>query len=169
MSARLCSLLLAITIGIAGCSRADEPKPDPSTSKSTSAPLVLAPPGLRFVKVGAGDDASTLIKAERDRAKAEGRDTVVYIGAKWCEPCQRFHHAAQKGELDNEFPNLTVIEFDLDEDRDRVVKAGYSSTYIPLFVVPGPDGRASDKRFEGGVKGERAVANLTPKLHALFD
>lgn len=130
---------------------------------------MLAPPGVRFVKVGAGADASVLIKAEAEKAKAEGRDSVVYIGAKWCEPCQRFHHAAQKGELDNEFPNLNVIEFDLDEDRDRVVLAGYTSTYIPLFVVPGPDGRASSKRFEGGVKGEKAVANLTPKLHALFN
>lgn len=168
MNARL-RVLLAVVLACAACSRTDEPKPDPATPKSSSAPLVLAPPGVRFVKVGAGDDASALIKAERDRSKSEGRESVVYIGAKWCEPCQRFHHAAQKGELDAEFPNLDVIEFDLDVDRDRIVKAGYSSTYIPLFVVPGPDGRASDKRFEGGVKGERAVANLTPKLHALFN
>jgi thiol-disulfide isomerase/thioredoxin len=167
MSARFCSLILGLIVAVTACSRTDEPKPDPSSTKSSSAPLVLAPPGVRFVKVGSGE-ASALIKAERDKAKAEGRDSVVYVGAKWCEPCQRFHHAAQAGELDNEFPNLNVIEFDLDEDRDRVVRAGYTSTYIPLFVVPGADGRASDKRFEGGVKGDKAVANLTPKLHALF-
>ena len=167
MSARFCSIALAFLV--VACSRTDEPKPDPAATRASSAPLVLAPPGIRFVKIGAGDDASVLIKAERDKAKAEGRDSVVYIGAKWCEPCQRFHRAAQAGELDAEFPNLDVIEFDLDEDRDRVKRAGYTSTYIPLFVVPGPDGRASEKRFEGGVKGERAVANLTPKLHALFN
>lgn len=165
---RIASLALAFLLA---CSRSDEPRPDPVTTKSSSAPLVLAPPGgIRFVKVApGGNDVSALIKAERDKGKADGRDSVVYVGAKWCEPCQRFHHAAQAGELDSEFPSLNVIEFDIDEDRERIVLAGYVSTYIPLFVVPGPDGRASDKRFEGGVKGDNAVANLRPKLHAILN
>jgi thiol-disulfide isomerase/thioredoxin len=169
MTARFRIVFLATLIAVSGCKTGEEPKPDPTTMKS-SAPLVVAPPGLRFVKIGAGPDASPLIKAEADKAQAEGRSAVVYIGAsKWCEPCQRFHEAAKKGELDKEFPKLNVIEFDLDEDRDRIVKAGYTSTLIPLFVIPGPDGRATDKRFEGGVKGDRAVADLTRKLHKLFD
>jgi len=163
-------VLLALSVaGLVSCSKAaPEATPDPVAS-TNSAPLVLAPPGVRFSKIGSTGPAAPQIKAEADKAKLEKRDVVVYVGAKWCEPCQRFHHAAQEGKLDNDFPNLNVVEFDLDEDRERVMAAGYSSTYIPLFVVPGPDGRASDKRFEGGVKGDGAVANLTPKLHALFN
>ncbi len=124
--------------------------------------------GIRFVKAEAGE-VSQVVRAEREKAAADGRDLIVYVGAKWCEPCQRFHHAAQRGELDVEFPNLTILEFDLDEDRDRVVAAGYSSKMIPLFVTPGPDGRASSLRFEGGVKGERAVSNITPRLRKLLE
>src|SRR5690606_3139639 len=115
-----------------------------------------------------GEDVAKLVRAEREKAAADGRDLVVYVGAKWCEPCQRFHKAAERGELDDEFPTLTLLEFDLDEDRDRITAAGYTSRLIPLFVVPAEDGRASDRRFEGGVKGEGAVANITPRLRKLL-
>lgn len=169
-------LAFVAAIATAGCSRSSEPTPDPSarenraptpsSTSSGSAPLVLAR-GVRFVKAGDGD-VPKLVRAERDKAGQDGRDLIVYVGAKWCEPCQRFHHAAQAGELDADFPELTILEFDLDEDRDRINAAGYSSKLIPLFVVPDSEGRGSDKRFEGGVKGERAVANITPRLRKLL-
>jgi thiol-disulfide isomerase/thioredoxin len=157
-----------------GCSRAESsqpPAPEPATSTKApaqgSGPLVLAR-GIRFVKAEPGDDVPKLVRTERQKAAADGRDLVVYVGAKWCEPCQRFHQAAQRGELDDEFPDLTILEFDLDEDRDRITAAGYMSRLIPLFVLPAEDGRGSDRRFEGGVKGERAVANITPRLRKLL-
>lgn len=134
---------------------------------NVGAPLVLAR-GPRFIKPGAGDVAQ-LVHAEREKAAADGRNLVVYVGAKWCEPCQRFHEAAQRGELDADFPELSIVEFDLDEDRDRISAAGYTSKLIPLFVRPGPDGRASERRFEGGLKGERAVAHITPRLRKLLE
>lgn len=169
---------MAVVLAALGCSRAESSTatPEPVASaqaKSTAAPpssgdapLVLAP-GIRFVKPDSGSDVAQLVRAERDKAAADGRELIVYVGAKWCEPCQRFHHAAEAGELDADFPNLSILSFDLDEDRDRITAAGYMSKLIPLFVRPGPDGRASDRRFEGGVKGERAVANITPRLRKL--
>jgi hypothetical protein len=39
---------------------------------------------------------------------------------------------------------------------------------IPLFVVPDASGRASDKRFEGSVKGDRAVSNIAPRLRQIL-
>ncbi|MBX3264319.1 MAG: thioredoxin family protein [Labilithrix sp.] len=173
------ALFVLLALSGLGCSRAESattgPEPAASADRARpasggagpSAPLVLAR-GIRFVKAGGGDVPS-LVRAERERATADGRDLIVYVGAKWCEPCQRFHQAAQRGELDAEFPELTILEFDLDEDRDRINAAGYSSKLIPLFVRPGEDGRGSDRRFEGGVKGERAVANITPRLRKLLD
>ncbi|MBX3231063.1 MAG: thioredoxin family protein [Labilithrix sp.] len=159
--------MLALAAVVA-CTRTEkEPVPEPP-AKTSGSPLVLAPPGVRIVKAPAGDNAATLIKAERERTMAESRDLLVYVGAKWCEPCQRFHHAAAEGKLDNEFPNLTVMEFDLDVDRDRIVAAGYASQFIPLFVVPDADGHPTDKRVEGGIKGEAAVLDLTKKLRPLF-
>jgi hypothetical protein len=101
-------------------------------------------------------------------ARATGRQVVVYVGAAWCEPCQRFHQAVARGDLDATFPGLTLLEFDSDADHDRLRAAGYSSTYIPLFVLPRGDGRSSGQQIEGGVKGEGAVANLVPRLRELL-
>ncbi|HVH45968.1 MAG TPA: thioredoxin family protein [Labilithrix sp.] len=177
-SASLLAVVVA-TLALPACSRTESssasgtqpPAVDsakPSThDKGPSAPLVLAR-GVRFLKAGGGDVAA-LVRAERESAVADGRDLIVYVGAKWCEPCQRFHEAAQRGELDAEFPELSILEFDLDEDRDRINAAGYSSKLIPLFVVPSADGRASERRFEGGVKGERAVSNIAPRLRKLLE
>jgi thiol-disulfide isomerase/thioredoxin len=120
------------------------------------------------VKAGPESDVAKLVRAERDKAAADGRDLVVYVGAKWCEPCQRFHAAANRGDLDGDFPELNILEFDLDEDRERLIAAGYVSKLIPLFVTPAEDGRASDRRFEGGVKGDGAVANIAPRLRKLL-
>jgi hypothetical protein len=170
------SVFFASTL-LLGCSRAETattPAPAPAESSKAppqaggpSAPLVLAR-GVRFIKAGPESDVAKLIRSERESAASDGRDLVVYVGATWCEPCQRFHAAAQRGDLDGDFPQLSILEFDLDEDRDRIVAAGYTSKLIPLFVLPGSDGRASTRRFEGGVKGDRAVAELTPRLRRLL-
>jgi hypothetical protein len=129
---------------------------------------VLAPKGVRFEHAAAGDDVQAIVKAARERAVGSGRDLVVYVGAKWCEPCQRFHAAAERGELDADFPDLTLLEFDLDVDRERLVTAGYVSELIPLFVLPDANGRATNKRFEGSVKGDRAVSNIAPRLRQIL-
>jgi hypothetical protein len=166
--------LVVAAVAILGCSRTEpEPRPGAETAPSVTAesraasPLVLAR-GVRIVQAGAGSDAAKVVRDERARAQADGRDLVVYVGARWCEPCQRFHKAAQKGELDGALPDLTILEFDLDDDRDRLAAAGYVSELIPLFALPGPDGRASAKKLEGSIKGDGAVANITPRLRALL-
>lgn len=193
--AALAGLAGLAALGAIACSRA-EPEPKPSADPVASAvpapapapsaraiapaatpatpatpapagPLILAR-GVRIVHAAAGSDAAQVVRDERERAKRDGRDLVVYVGAKWCEPCQHFHKAAAKGDLDGEFPDLTLLEFDLDEDRDRLATAGYVSQYIPLFAMPGPDGRASEKKFEGSVKGDGAVANIAPRLRSLL-
>lgn len=168
------SLLLALSALLACSKPESEPRKDPAVPTDTSSapapatPLVLAPKGIHFEHAPKGDDLAAIVKKARDAAAANGRDLVVYVGAKWCEPCQRFHQAAERGELDDQFPNLTVLDFDLDEDRERLVSAGYESKLIPLFVVPDANGRASEKRFEGSVKGDRAVSNIAPRLRQIL-
>ena len=189
-TARTVAFVALTALAAVACSRVEpepspapivtEPKarasaaPAPGASSAVAAasappagPLVLAR-GVRIVHAGPGADAARVVVDERARAQSDGRDLVVYVGAKWCEPCQSFHKAAQKGDLDAEFPDLTLLEFDLDEDRDRLATAGYVSQFIPLFAMPGPDGRASEKKFEGSVKGDGAVANIAPRLRSLL-
>jgi len=56
----------------------------------------------------------------------------------------------------------------VDEDRDRLASAGYVSEFIPLFAMPAADGKASEKKFSGSVKGDGAVANISPRLRSLL-
>lgn len=164
-SARLL-LLLALTGGALGCHRADgELPPDAAT---TAAPQATGTSSARIVRAAAGANAAEVIREARDQATRDGRELVVYVGAKWCEPCRYIHKATQAGELDAAFPRLTLLEFDLDEDRDRLKDAGYVAKYIPLFVVPEADGRPSERRFEGSAKGPLAVAYITPRLRTLL-
>ena len=171
-SKSLLLLAFAVLAATTACSKPEsEPRKDPAETPSAQAPstpLVLAPKGIRFEHAPAGDDVNGIVKKAREAAAANGRDLVVYVGAKWCEPCQRFHQAAERGELDEQFPNLTIIDFDVDEDRERLLTAGYESKFLPFFVVPDANGRATDKRFEGSVKGGGAVTNITPRLRQIL-
>jgi hypothetical protein len=124
--------------------------------------------GVRIDAAPAEGDVSERVRDAVARASSEGRHLVVYVGATWCEPCNRFHQAVSKGELDSTFPALTLLEFDLDRDRERLKEAGYSPKLIPLFALPAPDGRASGKQVEGGIKGEGAVSFIAPRLKALL-
>jgi thiol-disulfide isomerase/thioredoxin len=138
-------------------------------SAATSGQAAPAVPAgqIRFVHAAAGDVAP-LVRDAMAREAAQKRRLVVYVGATWCEPCQRFHKAAEHGDLDATFPDLTLLEFDQDADGDRLKAAGYVSRLIPLFALPSADGTSSGKQAEGGVKGERAVGVIVPKLRDLL-
>ena len=112
--------------------------------------------------------AEEIILREMTRAQKEGRQLLVYVGATWCEPCQRFKNALKKGELDTVFPTLRLLEFDRTQDESRLEDAGYISRLIPLFAIPGPNGHASGKQIEGSIKGEGAVGNIIPRLRRLL-
>ena len=190
--------VLAIVLALLGCSKAEPERitarpwntatPTTRTAQGTAtagasgaAPLAagIPPPAaasfspllparqLRLVRAADGEVAA-LGRGEAERQKAIGRTTLVYVGAKWCEPCRNFHRAAAAGELDKALPDVTMIEFDLDDDKTRLEVAGYASTYIPLFALPSSDGKASGKQIEGAVKGAGSVGDLVPRLRALL-
>jgi hypothetical protein len=124
---------------------------------------------LRVQEAPASGDVDAIVRDAQAAAERDHRRVVVYVGATWCEPCQRFHHAAEEGELDAQFPDVDLLVFDADRDGGRLQAAGYAwKKYIPYFALPGPDGRASGKEFEGGIKGEGAVSHLTPRLLGLL-
>ena len=137
----------------------------PSPATASGGP---APGGIQIVESSSEDPVESIVRTALDRALAARRTLVVYVGATWCEPCQRFHHAAERGELDAAFPTVTLLEFDLDRDRERLASAGYVSKYIPLFALPGPDGKASGKAIEGGIKGDGAVGFIVPRLKEML-
>jgi thiol-disulfide isomerase/thioredoxin len=125
------------------------------------------PRGVEMVPAPQGD-VPTIVKRELERAARDRRQLLVYVGATWCEPCQRFHRAAAEHKLDRDFPQLRLLEFDDDRDAARLAMAGYSGKYIPLFARPGADGRGTGRQIEGSVKGDGAVGEIAPRLHALL-
>jgi thiol-disulfide isomerase/thioredoxin len=127
-----------------------------------------APRKLELVDAPVTGDVAPLIAHERQRAVEDGRQLLVYVGASWCEPCQHFHEAAVAGQLDAAFGQLRVLVFDADRDDPALERAGYRSQMIPLFALPRPDGTASGKQFAGSIKGDGAVADITPRLQALL-
>jgi thiol-disulfide isomerase/thioredoxin len=139
---------------------------EPSADKQPPPPVEHGK--VEIVSAGAGEPATTVIQREAERAKADGRHLVVYVGAPWCEPCVRFHKAAAAGELDTVFPKLRLLEFDHDRDEARLRDAGCVSRLIPLFAKPDASGHCSSQRIEGSIKGDGAVAEITPRLRNLL-
>ncbi len=146
-----CALALVL---VAGCDRPSDPPAPPARLELVDAPVI--------------DDLLPVIATEVARAATDGRQLLVYVGASWCEPCQRFHDAAARGDLDATFPTLRLLVFDEDLAHDALGVAGYDSEMIPLFAEPLADGRPSGRRIMGSVKGETAVAEITPRLKALL-
>jgi hypothetical protein len=163
----------ALIAALGACGKKDDPRagaaPTVGTSDTNAAPVgALAPSGeVRTLPAPAGDVAA-IVREITAREAANGRRLVVYVGASWCEPCQRFHGAAARGELDKAFPDLSLLEFDADADGDRLARAGYTTSMIPYFGIAGPDGRATDAHIEGSIKGDGAVAEITPRLKTLL-
>ncbi|UQA60203.1 TlpA family protein disulfide reductase [Polyangium aurulentum] len=153
----------ALVFALLGCSNesaSPTPRPEPPASPVAGR--------VEWIVAPDSGDVAQAVGQELARAKGDGRDLLVYVGATWCEPCQRFHQAVDKGELNGIFPRLRVLEFDLDRDRDRLAAAGYASQMIPLFVAPNDDGTASERRIEGSVKGEAAVMNIAGRLRRIL-
>ena len=162
LGARSLGALLAGLLASAGCGRED-----PAARRETGEAAKKAPP-VETIPAPEGGDAQELVRREVARARDEGRTLLVYVGAAWCEPCQRFHEAARAGKLDAAFPGLRLLEFDLDRDRERLRVAGYASRMIPLFALPRADGTASGEQIEGSIKGDGAVDQIAPRLRELL-
>jgi thiol-disulfide isomerase/thioredoxin len=126
-------------------------------------------PRVELLEAPASKDVAQLVSAQLQAAARDHKQLVVYVGATWCEPCRRFHEAAAAGQLDDSFGQLRLLEFDADRDGDALEKAGYGSQMIPLFALPKADGTSSGKQIEGSIKGDGAVANITPRLRSLLD
>ena len=139
---------------LAGCQNGGEP--------------ALSPGAVQIVDAPAVDDIPALVRSELARASTARRRLVVYVGASWCEPCQQIHHAIVAHQLDDAFPDLTLVAFDLDRDGPALERGGYASPMIPLFAIPEADGRGGPRREVGGRKDIDNVPLLVAKLHRLL-
>lgn len=166
------AIALAVVLAACNPSSTEPAKVEPSGSTSTSMSQgtstgARAAPGgkLRSVSATQDSDALSLIRAERLRAKAEGRVLVVYVSATWCEPCKKLKEEIDAGRLDERYGRTTLLAFDADNDIDRLGSAGYSFKFVPYVALPGADGRPADAQ-EATSKGANAWRELLGKLDA---
>ncbi|MEO8874714.1 MAG: thioredoxin family protein, partial [Polyangiaceae bacterium] len=139
----------------------DPPKKEDPAPETTTQPQFPQQPTLpaksrpanapHFIDAPATGEVPDIVKAQLAQTPSK---LIVYVGATWCEPCQRFHEAVNSGALDADLAGFTFLAFDMDRDRERLHPAGYQSKYIPLFVIPGADGRGGPgKQIEGSITG----------------
>ena len=140
------------------------PQPRKAANQEAASP-VAEKTGPAFVEATDGEVTAAVREAT---AAAKPAPVVVYIGATWCEPCMEFHKAVEAGTLDEALAGVTFVEFDLDEDGDRLDAAGYTGRYIPRFTVPNADGTPSPNSIEGGIKGPGAVDHIMQRLRPLI-
>lgn len=169
MKESLVALSFAVVFGTPACRAEKSKEDDPPERSGPSVTGASAPAGhVRMAPAPAAGDVPSTVRDELAKTAREKRRLIVYVGARWCEPCRRFHEAAERGELDAALGDLTLLEFDLDRDADRLHEGGYMAEYIPLFALPAADGTASGKQIEGAIKGEGAVAFIVPRLIRLL-
>ncbi len=153
---------------LAGCNASEQPGKAPSPTVMTTAVHAAARPvaqGKPRLVPGALPVAPFV--AEQLLADPSAH-TIVYVGASWCEPCQRFHRALQNGELDAALPGTRFIDYDYDLANAALEADGYHSQLIPLFALPTSDGKSSGRTIEGSIKGDGAVDNIMPRLRQLL-
>jgi thiol-disulfide isomerase/thioredoxin len=160
-------LLLASALGCShGADQTDHKSsgvaPSASGAQSSQPPSFLRYPG----QAGA---IEPWVQEQVELADAAHLRVLVYVGASWCEPCQRFHRAVERGELNGALNGLRFLEFDQDRDANALRVAGYLYQYIPVLALPDPDGKNHGRMISGSIKGPDAVReNLVPRLQALL-
>jgi thiol:disulfide interchange protein len=166
------ALLLSGVLSLAavGCKERQAPEAAPTQPKLTAKVVKSnAKPELTH-RSEPQAPLEQFVQQHVEEAEVSGKRVLVYVGATWCEPCQRFHKALASGQLDEELAGTQFIEFDADRDKAELRDAGYASKYIPLFSVPDPNGHASGRAIEGSITGDSAVRrDLVPRLLALLD
>lgn len=166
------SLMLLIALGVfvvSACNGKHEPQSAPTKAAPPAVAKSHAKPELAH-RAQSTAPLEQFVQQHVEEADQSGQRVLVYVGATWCEPCQRFHKSLESGELDDALAGTKFIEFDADRDRAELRAAGYASKYIPLFSVPDQSGHASGRAIEGSIKGDSAVKqNLVPRLLALLD
>lgn len=139
-------------------------RPAPAASARVKGPprFIAAPLELAAVE--------PFIQEQSRRSRNAGARTLVYVGASWCEPCQRFHAAVERGELDALLAGTNLVEFDDDRHSAALHRAGYAFEFIPVLAIPDADGRSSGRLLSGSIAGPAAVdGNIVPRLQALLD
>src|SRR2546423_14525 len=109
MKPRAAALLVALATAVAGCKSGDSPRGSGPSPGAPQGPSMKRPLFIRGPTGGA--PVAPFVARELAKGHAGHYGVLVYVGATWCEPCQSFHRAVAKGELDEMLAGVRLIEF----------------------------------------------------------
>ena len=142
-------------------STSSQRSPDQADSGGKQRPTT----GPEWVIVENVSNVAKAVLEEGKQAEKDGKQLVVYVGAVWCKPCKEFDAATKQANFGSDLDHIRLMKFDWYRHQTPLHRANYGSQYLPLFVVPGPDGKGSDKRFFGSrFKGQVGVEDLKKRL-----
>lgn len=182
------SLAMVFALGVGGCERNPDAPPIASVGAPVAGPaappktaMPVAAPSAPVAATGAPEapkraphfvevptDAGLLdtIRGETRAAESAGETLVVYVGARWCKPCQHFERALASGRLDASLAGLRLLHVDLDARGAELGAHGYATNVIPYFTVPTAKGTPSARKFSTDAMGtevvEQIVAGIMP-------
>ena len=171
---RICALVALVVLALSACRSRERKDTAPALSaepaKSAASATVAATRPYFVTAPEKLAEAQPFVAEQVSSAAAAGERALVYVGAAWCEPCERFHEAVERGELDDVLSGTRFVEFDADRHTEALGGAGYAFRMIPVIAMPNPDGRASGRQLSGSIKGPEAVhGNLVPRVLALLE
>src|SRR5688572_14809261 len=115
MSRRRVFPLVALVVIVASGCRSRERKTAPAVSAepaNSAASAVVAATRPYFVTAPERlTEAQAFVAEQVSSAAAAGERALVYVGASWCEPCELFHEAVERGELDDLLSGTRFVEF----------------------------------------------------------
>ena len=139
--------------------------PQRSPAQADSGGTTRPSTGPEWVIVENVSNVAKAVLKETQQAEKDGKQLVVYVGAIWCKPCKDFDAATKQPNFGSELDHIRLMKFDWDRHQTPLHRANYGSQYLPLFVLPGPEGKGSDKRFFGSrFKGQVGVEDLKKRL-----
>ncbi|MBC8072021.1 MAG: hypothetical protein IAG13_27105, partial [Deltaproteobacteria bacterium] len=116
--------LLALAALLTGCVGAPYDEAAATARTAERKPTAASTAKPEFVRVTANErTVDALVREAETAAHGEQRRLLVYVGASWCEPCQRFHDAVAQGQLDRELAGIRFLEFDADVDTAALTAA----------------------------------------------
>ena len=144
-------------------------KPKVVPRDRTPFPNPKAPKGpVTLIDAPDDADAAVWIREQLVEAARAGQAALVYVGAVWCEPCERFKKAAAAGELNDALTGLRLLVFDADRHGEALRRAGYRWSLVPLFVRPTATGRSSGLQQAGVPSKAAGAAEIVPRVQALI-
>jgi hypothetical protein len=150
--------LCLVTLAAVGCQSRPSPTQPPAGAR-----------GFELDEVAPGRPLAVVLSDGAAKAKAKGLRPFLYIGATWCQPCQKLHRSLDDERMVDAFRGTYVIHLDLDAWERELPSVGLRVAQVPVFFQLDAQGKPTGKSLDGGAWNEDVPAEMAPPLKRFFN